>query len=83
MSPRPRAISRLAEEDLECPMALESLNGYDLREITSHHLVGIRRTYRATFAGSPERGKQFDALCDGLMDWLEAEIAPLAFTRPN
>ncbi len=69
--------------DLECPMALEGLNGYDLREITSHPLLGICRTYRATFAGSRERREDFNTVCDGLMDWLETEIAPLRFTRPN
>jgi hypothetical protein len=62
-------------------MALENLYGYDLLAITRHQHVGILRTSRATFPGSPERGKQFDALCDGLMDWLEFEIALLRFAR--
>jgi hypothetical protein len=81
MSRRPREISRVVAGNPECPMALEGLNGYDLLAITSHQLVGILRTYRDTFAGSPERGKQFDALCNGLMDWLELEIALLRFAR--
>jgi hypothetical protein len=73
----------LLEPGLESLTALEGLNGYDQLEITCRHVVGILRAYRSTFVGSQERRADFDVLCDGLVDWLEAEIAPLRFTRPN
>jgi hypothetical protein len=62
-------------------MALENLNGYDLLEITSHQLLGILSTCRATMAGARERREGFGGLCDALMEWLEAETAPLRFAR--
>ena len=73
----------LQEPGLESLMALEGLNGYDQLEITCRHVVGVLRAYRSAFAGSRGRGEDFDALCDGLMEWLETEIAPLRFTRAN
>lgn len=51
------------------------------RDIPCRHVVGILGAYRPTFAGSLERRGDFDALCDGLMEWLKTEIAPLRFAR--
>ena len=68
---------------LKCLMALEGLNGYDQLEIASRHVVGILHTYRSVFTSSQERRLDFNALCDDLVEWLEAEIAPLRFTRAN
>jgi hypothetical protein len=73
----------LQEPGLESLMALEGLNGYDQLEITCRHMVGILRAHRSVFAGSQERREDFDVLCDGLVEWLKTEIAPLGFTRAN
>jgi hypothetical protein len=51
------------------------------RDIPRRHVVGILRACRPVFAGSPELRGDFDTLCDGLMEWLEAEIAPARFAR--
>jgi hypothetical protein len=63
--------------------ALGGLNGFDQLEITCRHEVGLLRAYQSAFDGSEERREEFDVLCDALMEWLETEIAPLRFTRPN
>jgi hypothetical protein len=73
--------SALQEPGLESLMALEGLNGYDQLEITCRHVVGVLRAYRSAFAGSRERREDFDGLCDGLVEWLETEIASVRFGR--
>jgi hypothetical protein len=73
----------LHKPGLDSLLALGGLTGYDQLEITCRHMVGILRAYRSTFAGSQERREDFDVLCEGLLDWLETEIAPLSFTRSN
>jgi hypothetical protein len=73
----------LQESGAESLLALEGLNGYDQLEITCRHVVGLLRSYRAVFTTSQERREDFDVLCEGLMDWLETEIAPLRFGRSN
>ena len=73
----------LQEPGLESLMALEGLNGYDQLEISSRQVVGILRAYRSAFVSSRERRGDFDALCDGLLDWLEAEIDTLRFAKPH
>ena len=73
----------LQEPGLESLMPLEGLNGYDQLEITCRHVVGVLRAYRSAFAGLKERREDFDVLCEGLVEWLEAEIAPLRFGRPH
>jgi hypothetical protein len=73
----------LQEPALESLTALEDLTGYDQLEITCRQVVGILRAYRSTFAGSQERREEFDVLCEGLLDWLETEMAPLSFARSN
>lgn len=75
--------SALQEPGLKSLLALEGLNGYDQLEIICRHVVGVLRVYRSAFAGSRERREDFDVLCDGLVKWLETEIAPLRFTRAN
>ena len=76
--PVPSAFQELALESLT---ALEGLTGYDQLEITCRQLVSILWAYRGTFAGSQERRGGSDLLCDALMEWLEAEIAPLRFAQ--
>jgi len=73
----------LQEPGLQSLMALEGLNGYDQLEIACRHVVGILRAYRSAFAGSRERREDFDALCDGLLEWLEGEIDTLRFAKPH
>ena len=73
----------LQEPGVESLLALEGLNGYDQLEITCHHVVGLLRSYRSIFTVSQERHEDFDVLCEGLIDWLETEIAPLRFGRSN
>ncbi len=69
----------LQDRGVQSLLALESLNGYDQLELASRQLMGILRAARPTFAVSQDRQKDFDALCDELLDWLETEIAPLRF----
>lgn len=73
----------LQKHGVESLLALEGLNGYDQLEITCRHVVGLLRSYRSAFTASQERREDFDVLCEGLMDWLETEIAPLRFGRSN
>ena len=75
--------SSLLEPGAESLLALEGLNGYDQLEITCRHVVGLLRSYRSAFTASQEQREDFDVLCEGLMDWLETEIAPLRFGRSN
>lgn len=71
------------EPGLQSLMALEGLNGYDQLEISSCQVVGILRAYRSAFAGSQDRQGDFDARCDGLLDWQEVEIDTLRFARTH
>ena len=79
-APLPLSLQQVGVDSLT---ALEGLTGYDQLEITCRQLVGLLRAYRATFAGSPERREDFNIVCEGLLEWLVEEIAPLRFTRSN
>ena len=80
IEPLPPSLQKHGAESLR---ALEGLNGYDQLEVTCRHVVGLLRSYRSAFTASQERREDFDAVCEGLMDWLETEIAPLRFGRSN
>ena len=72
--PLPAELQEQARAGLD---ALEALNAYQGLEITCRQVVGFLWAVRDRIPNSPEGQRKITEICDGVEEWLSAEIATL------
>jgi len=78
--PLPLPLQQRGCKSLE---ALAGLNAEEQLELGCRTVVGILAAARPRFDGSREDREAYDTLCDAVEEWLQMEIAPLRFARPQ
>ena len=63
--------------------ALDGLTADEQLEVACQLVVGVLKAARSRFESSQEDRAAYDTLCDGVEEWLGAEIGPLRFARPH
>ncbi len=56
---------------------------HDQLEVAARHLVGRLKAGRPHVEAEKAKRKRFEAVYDGVEEWLPAEVASVRLTRPN